>query len=58
MEKTITLNTEEICNIVLALQDKVINTRASFKVTGITMSEQTKRRLDAMEELAKKIFVL
>ncbi len=56
MEKNITLTTEEISSIILALQDKAMNIRTSFKVCGIQMSEQSKRRLEAIELLAKKMF--
>lgn len=56
MEKTITLTTDEISTIILALHDKVMNTEASFKANGITMSAQTKRRLDEIELLKKKMF--
>lgn len=56
MEKNITLATDEISTIILALHDKVMNIEASFKANGIPMSEQTKRRLGAIELLKKKMF--
>lgn len=58
MEKNVTLTTEEICNIILVLQDKAMNIKAYSKVNNETMSEQTKHRLDAIESLAKKMFSL
>lgn len=56
MEKNVTLTTDEICIITLALHDKVMNIEASFKVNGIPMSEQARRRLDAIDLLKKKMF--
>lgn len=56
MEKNVTLTTDEISTIILALHDKVMNIEASFKANGIPMSEQTKRRLEAIELLKKKMF--
>lgn len=58
MEKNVTLTTDEICIITLALHDKVMNIEASFKANGIPMSEQIKRRLKAIELLKKKMFCI
>ena len=56
IKKNITLTSEEVNELICALKDKMMNTEAAFKVNGIQMSEQTKRRLDAMDLLVKKLF--
>ena len=56
IKKTITLTSEEVNELICALKDKMMNTEAAFKVNGIQMSEQTKRRLKAMGLLVKKLF--
>lgn len=55
MERTITLTSEEVSVITLAIQDKINNTRISSKVSGISLSENTERRLRNMVELTKKL---
>lgn len=55
MDRTITLSSEEVAIITLAIQDKINNTRISAKVSGITLSEHTERRLRLMVELTKKL---
>lgn len=55
MEKNITLTSDEVCAITLALQDKIMNTKSAFKTSGYSMSEQTKRRLQAWKNLITKI---
>ena len=55
MERTITLTSEEVAVITLAIQDKINNTRISSKVSGISLSENTERRLHNMVELTKKL---
>ena len=55
MERTITLTIEEVAVITLAIQDNINNTRISSKVSGITLSENTERRLRFMVELTKKL---
>lgn len=55
MERTITLSSEEVAIITLAIQDKINNTRISSKVSGISLSENTERRLRNMVELTKKL---
>lgn len=55
MEKNITLTSDEVCIIHLALQDKIMNTEAAFKTSSYPMSEQTKRRIKAWKELITKI---
>ena len=55
MERTITLTSEEVTVITLAIQDKINNTRISSEVSGITLSEHTERRLRFMVELTKKL---
>lgn len=55
MERTITLTSEEVAVITLDIQDKINNTRISSKVSGISLSENTERRLRNMVELTKKL---
>lgn len=55
MEKTITLTSDEISNITLALLDKAMNIKNSAKICGITLSSQTLERLANMQELVNKI---
>lgn len=55
MEKTITLTSNDICIITLALLDKAMNIKNSAKICGITPSSQTLERLANMQELVNKI---
>lgn len=55
MEKTITLTSDEISSITLALLDKAMNIKNSAKICGITLSSQTLERLANMQELVNKI---
>lgn len=55
MEKTITLSSNDICIITLALLDKAMNIKNSAKICGITLSSQTLERLASMQELVNKI---
>lgn len=55
MEKTITLSSNDICIITLALLDKAMNIKNSAKICGITLSSQTLERLANMQELVNKI---
>lgn len=55
-KKNITLTSEEVNELICALKDKMMNTEVALKVNGIQMSEQTKRRLNAMDLLVKKLF--
>lgn len=55
MEKTITLTSDDICIITLALLDKVMSIKNSEKICGITLSSQTLERLANMQELVNKI---
>ena len=55
MERTITLTSEEVALITLAIQDKINNTRISSKVSGISLSKNTERRLHSLVELTKKL---
>lgn len=56
IKKNITLTSEEVNELICALKDKMMNTEVALKVNGIQMSEQTKRRLNAMDLLVKKLF--
>ena len=55
MEKTITLTSNDICIITLALLDKAMNIKNSAKICGIPLSSQTLERLANMQELVNKI---
>uniref|UniRef100_UPI0025DF61B2 hypothetical protein n=1 Tax=Prevotella sp. TaxID=59823 RepID=UPI0025DF61B2 len=55
MEKTITLSSNDICIITLALLDKAMNIKNSAKICGVTLSSQTLERLANMQELVNKI---
>jgi hypothetical protein len=55
MEKTITLTSDDICIITLALLDKAMNIKNSAKICGIALSSQTLERLANMQELVNKI---
>lgn len=55
-KKNITLTSEEVNELICALKDKMMNTEVALKVNDIQMSEQTKRRLNAMDLLVKKLF--
>lgn len=55
MEKTITLSSNDICIITLALLDKTMNIKNSAKICGVTLSSQTLERLANMQELVNKI---
>lgn len=55
MERNVTLTSDDIAIITLAIQDKVNNIRLSAKVSGITLSETTERRLHDMLELIKNL---
>jgi hypothetical protein len=55
MEKTITLTSNDICIITLALLDKAMNIKNSAKICGVTLSSQTLERLANMQELVNKI---
>ena len=55
MDKTITLTSDDICVITLALLDKAMNIKNSAKICGITLSSQTLNKLASMQELVNKI---
>lgn len=55
MNKTITLSSDDICIITLALLDKVMNTKKSAKICGITLSSQTLNKLATMQDIIEKI---
>ena len=55
MDKTITLTSDDICTITLALLDKAMNIKNSAKICGITLSSQTLNKLASMQELVNKI---
>ena len=55
MDKTITLTSDDICVITLALLDKAMNVKNSAKICGITLSSQTLNKLASMQELVNKI---
>ena len=55
MDKTITLTSDDICIITLALLDKARNIKNSAKICGITLSSQTLNKLASMQELVNKI---
>lgn len=55
MDKTITLTSDDICIITLALLDKAMNIKNSAKICGITLSSQTLNKLASMQELVNKI---
>ena len=47
---------DELSIIILALQDKAMAVRHSFKANGVEMTDQTKEKLAAIENLAKRLF--
>lgn len=55
MDKTITLTSDDICIITIALLDKAMNIKNSAKICGITLSSQTLNKLASMQELVNKI---
>jgi hypothetical protein len=55
MNKTITLSSDDICIITLALLDKAMNIKNSAKICGITLSSQTLKKLATMQEIIEKI---
>ena len=55
MDKTITLTSDDICVITLALLDKAMNIKNSAKICGIALSSHTLDRLASMQELVNKI---
>ena len=55
MEKTITLTSDDICVITLALLDKAMNIKNSAKICGITLSSQTLNKLAVMQGIVDKI---
>lgn len=52
--KTITLSSDEISSITLALLDKAMNIKNSAKICGITLSSQTLNKLAVMQGIADK----
>ena len=52
---TITLSSDDICIITLALLDKAINIKNSAKICGITLSSQTLNKLAVMQGIVDKI---
>lgn len=55
MNKTITLSSDDICIITLALLDKAMNIKNSAKICGITLSSQTLNKLATMQDIIEKI---
>ena len=55
MDNTVTLTSDDICVITLALLDKAMNIKNSAKICGITLSSQTLNKLASMQELVNKI---
>lgn len=53
--KTITLSSDDICIITLALLDKAMNIKNSAKICGITLSSQTLNKLAGMQGIVDKI---
>lgn len=53
--KTITLSSDDICIITLALLDKAMNIKNFAKICGITLSSQTLNRLAVMQGIVDKI---
>ncbi len=53
--KTITLSSDDICIITLALLDKAMNIKNSAKICGITLSSHTLNKLAAMQGIVDKI---
>ena len=53
--KTITLSSDDICIITLALLDKAMNIKNSAKICGITLSSQTLNKLAVMQGIVDKI---
>ena len=53
--KAITLSSDDICIITLALLDKAMNIKNSAKICGITLSSQTLNKLAVMQEIIEKI---
>lgn len=53
--KTITLSSDDICIITLALLDKAMNIKNSAKICGITLSSNTLNKLAAMHGIVDKI---
>lgn len=55
MDRTVTLTSDDICIITLALQDKAMNIKNSAKICGITLSSQTLNKLASMQEIVNKM---
>ena len=55
MEKNIVLTYDERFTIILAIQDKIMNTKIAQSYSDFPMSEQTKRRLEEWEKLIVKL---
>ena len=53
--KTITLSSDDICIITLALLDKAMNVKNSAKICGITLSLQALNKLAVMQGIVDKI---
>lgn len=55
MDKNIVLTYDERIIIILALQDKIMNTKIAQRYNDYPMSKQTKRRLEEWKELIVKL---
>jgi len=55
MEKTITLTSDEICIITLAIRDKITSLKKSVAILGENLTPMAQARIDSLKEVASKI---
>lgn len=55
MEKTITLTSDELCIITLAIRDKITSLKKSVAILGENLTPMAQARIDSLKEVASKI---
>lgn len=55
MDKTITLTSDEICIITLAIRDKITSLKKSVAILGENLTPMAQARIDSLKEVASKI---
>lgn len=55
MKKTITLSSDDMCNIILALNDRITDLRQHILVLGERLTPNAQKRIKVYEELISKL---
>ena len=55
MKKTITLTSDDLCNIILAITDKITDLKQHVAIMGEKLTPNAQKRIEAYEELREKL---